>query len=226
MCVKVRASIVEVHGVHTAICCRKSVEVEWRSPVKVDGVDQLGKGLHRAAVAAPEAVQGGTPTVAAVPLTLPGPQGQQVQQHSCNNEADVIHSCCISYTAVHGASTHECSPTWPPPPSYPARPPGATSAAALLHQRSGCHALLSYMSHGCARGPTNECCPPCLAPFPLSTPHAPLWPYRQSCSTRNSHLTLYSCTGGYPTHFLYKLYYTILIVYIRYILLLLLLLLL
>jgi len=33
------------------------------SPVKVDGVLQLGKGLHRRAIAAPEAVQGGAPAV-------------------------------------------------------------------------------------------------------------------------------------------------------------------
>jgi len=33
------------------------------SPVEVDGVLQLGKGLHRRAIAAPEAVQGGAPAM-------------------------------------------------------------------------------------------------------------------------------------------------------------------
>ena len=33
------------------------------SPVKVDGVLQLGKGLNRRAIAAPEAVQGGAPAM-------------------------------------------------------------------------------------------------------------------------------------------------------------------
>ena len=45
------------------------------SPVEVDGVLQLGKGLHRRAIAAPEAVQGGTPAMGALTLALPCPHG-------------------------------------------------------------------------------------------------------------------------------------------------------
>ena len=140
-----------MHGVHTAIRCRVCVEIERKSPVEVDGVDQLGEGLHRAAVAAPEAVQGGTPTVGAVPLTLPGPEGQQVQQHSCNNAADVMHFCHICHTAVRGGPTNDCCPPCLPFPGdcHPESP--------IIHRPvAKCASVMSLSSHSadlrCATG--------------------------------------------------------------------------
>ena len=60
-------------------CYTKRVMAEAQEQsilVEIDGVSELGKGLHRGAITAPEAMQGTAPAMAVLPLALPCPQGQ------------------------------------------------------------------------------------------------------------------------------------------------------
>lgn len=57
---------------HTSLQCSS---VFWAPPPEKYGVVQLRHALHARAVAAPEAVQGVAPGVAAVPLAVPRAQG-------------------------------------------------------------------------------------------------------------------------------------------------------
>ncbi len=98
-----------------------------RLPVEEDGVCQLGEGLHRAPIAAPEAVQGVTPATRAAPFGLPGAHGKQVDHNArpwlvpialsrapAAREQQVCGSAPVLCLEVHGRHCGGCCGIWDP----------------------------------------------------------------------------------------------------------------